>query len=57
MVVLKWVGIVIALAALTILGFVLAAWLSPGNPLRSYLIFGLALLIVTLSWRLLAGAK
>ncbi len=52
--VLKWIGMVIALAALTIAGFLLAAVLSPGDPARSYLIFGTAVLAVTLLWRLLA---
>ena len=40
--VLKWTGITIALAVLSLIGFLVAAWLSPGDPGRVYLIAALA---------------
>jgi hypothetical protein len=49
---LKWIGITIGLAVLSIAGFLVAAWLSPGDPLRSYVMASSALGIAALSWRL-----
>jgi 4-amino-4-deoxy-L-arabinose transferase-like glycosyltransferase len=51
---LKWVGITIGLAILSLIGFVIAAWLSPGDPGRSYLFAEAGLLgalIVLALWR------
>ena len=56
-VILKWVGITIGLALLSVIGFVTAAWLSPGNPGRSYSLFAVALLALTLAWRALFPGK
>ena len=50
---LKWLLVGIGLTILSVAGFIVAAALSPGDPGRSYLIFGLILLAITLAWRLL----
>jgi hypothetical protein len=52
--ILKWVGIVIGLAVLGVIGFIVAAWLSPGDPGRSYMIAALALATLAVLWRLFA---
>lgn len=49
--VLKWVGIAIGLTILSLIGFFIAAWLTPGDPGRSYALFSIALLAATLAWR------
>jgi hypothetical protein len=54
---LKWMGITIGLAILTLVGFVAAVWLSPGNPDRSYLIAALAAATVALVWRLVMSRE
>lgn len=50
--VLKWIGIVVGIAILSVIGFGFAAYLSPGDPSRSYRIAALVLLGLTLAWRL-----
>jgi hypothetical protein len=52
---LKWVGITLGIAILSMIGFFIAAWLSPGDPGRSYLVAGLALLAASMTWRLLTS--
>lgn len=51
---LKWVGITIGIAALSIIGVILAAWFSPGNPGRSYLIVGVPIIAAAILWKLFA---
>ncbi|WP_156397138.1 MULTISPECIES: hypothetical protein [unclassified Sphingomonas] len=51
---LKWAGLVVGITVLSIAGFIFAAWLSPGDPGRSYLNFALVAAAASLAWRLIA---
>ena len=51
--IIKWTGITIGIAILSIIGFVFAAWLSPGDPARSYTIAAVTLAALALIFRIL----
>jgi len=51
---LRWVAITTEIAAVSIIGLILAEWLSPGNPGRSYLIVGVPIIVLAILWRLFA---
>lgn len=50
---LKWTGITIGIAVVSIIGFLVAAWLSPGNPGRSYAIAAATLGVLAVIFRTL----
>jgi len=49
---LKWVLAGIGITIASIVVFVLAAWLFPGDPGRSYMTVCITFLVITLAWRL-----
>ena len=51
--IIKWTGITIGIAVLGIIGFAVAAWLSPGDPGRSYAIAAVTLAVLALIFRVL----
>jgi len=54
---LKWSGIILGLAVLSLIGFFFAAWLSPGDPGRSYLYGALGFAVLTVLWRVFAPRR
>lgn len=50
---LKWTGITIGIAFVSIIGFVVAAWLSPGDPGRSYAVAAISLGVAAVIFRFL----
>ena len=51
--VMKWAGITFGIAILSIIGFVIASWLSPGHPERSYTVAAVTLATVALILRII----
>jgi hypothetical protein len=51
--IVKWTAITSGIAIVSIIGFVVAAWLSPGDPGRSYAIAGITLAVVAVICRVL----
>jgi hypothetical protein len=43
----------IGIAILSIIGFIIASWLSPGNPERSYIIAAVTLAVLAVIFRIL----